>query len=104
MKIKFIVAPKGRNYKVGEVVDFKGAVEETYAMKYISREWAEPYDESAIKAADKAARDAQAKVDADAKTDADARAKAESEAKVKEADAKAKASQASQSGGANDRK
>lgn len=40
MKVKFIEAPKGRHYKVGEVVEFHGAVAETYARKFIHRGWA----------------------------------------------------------------
>lgn len=88
MKIKFVTAPKGRDYKVGQVVEFKGKVEETYALKFLSRGWAEPFDEAAAKAAEKASRDEQAEKDkqeADAKLDAEAKAKvlADAEAKSK---------------------
>lgn len=41
MKIRFIQSPKGRDFKVGDVVDFNGAVDEGYARKYIARGWAE---------------------------------------------------------------
>ena len=40
MKLKFVEAPKGRHYKVGEVVDFTGPVAEGYARKYMDRGWA----------------------------------------------------------------
>jgi hypothetical protein len=41
MKVKFIESPNGRKeYEVGDVVEFVGFVEETYARKYIDREWA----------------------------------------------------------------
>lgn len=47
MKVRFKEAPKGRDFKVGQVVEFKGAVDETYARKYIARGWAEEVDEAA---------------------------------------------------------
>lgn len=47
MKIRFNCAPKGRDYKAGEVVEFKGRIEETYARKYIARGWAAEVDEAA---------------------------------------------------------
>lgn len=40
MRIRFTEAPEGRDYKVGQVVEFKGPVEETYARKFIQRGWA----------------------------------------------------------------
>lgn len=82
MKIKFIQAPKGRDYKVGETVDFKGPVEQTYAMKFIQRGWAEPVDEAAIKASEKAAREAQEKIEGEARAAADAKAKVEAATKA----------------------
>ena len=45
MKIKFTEAPKGREYKAGDVVEFKGPIPEGYARKYINRGWAEEYTE-----------------------------------------------------------
>ncbi len=45
MKIKFNVAPKARDYKVGDVVEFNGPIPEGYARKYINRGWAEEYVE-----------------------------------------------------------
>lgn len=53
MKIEFTQAPKGRDYKVGDVVDFDGSVEETYARKFIARGWAKPVDSAAKQAKDK---------------------------------------------------
>lgn len=47
MKIRFTTAPKGRDYKVDQVVDFKGKIEEGYARKYIDRGWAVEIDEAA---------------------------------------------------------
>ncbi len=41
MKIKFIESPKGRDYKIGEEVDFVGHIQEAYARKFIDRGWAE---------------------------------------------------------------
>lgn len=84
MKIKFIESPNGREHKKGDIVDFKGRVEETYALKYIARGWAEPVDEAAIRAAEKAEKEEKER------TDAEAKAKAESDAKTK-ADAGARA-------------
>ena len=99
MKIEFIEAPKGRDYKAGDIVEFKGRVDEGYALKYISRGWAKPYDESAIKAAEKAAREEEARLkaeaDAKARDDAAARAKADAEAA---ANASAKANKTEGSG------
>ncbi len=43
MKIKFTEAPNGREFKVGDVVEFKGSIPEGYARKYINRGWAEEY-------------------------------------------------------------
>ncbi len=40
MRIRFIEVPIGRDYKVGQVVEFNGAVEQTYARKFITRGWA----------------------------------------------------------------
>ncbi|WP_158671931.1 hypothetical protein [Bradyrhizobium guangdongense] len=66
MKIKFIEQHiiRGQTraedvvYAKGQVVDFKGKVEETYARKYIDRGWAEPYDEAAERARARAESDA----------------------------------------------
>jgi hypothetical protein len=47
MKIKFLQSPNGRKqYSAGDVVEFVGPVEETYARKYIEREWAALADET----------------------------------------------------------
>jgi hypothetical protein len=43
MKVKFTQKPKGRSYKVGDIVEFKTEVEMTYARKYIDRGWAVEY-------------------------------------------------------------
>jgi hypothetical protein len=43
MKLKFTQKPKGRSYKVGDIVEFKSDVEMTYAHKYIARGWAVEY-------------------------------------------------------------
>jgi hypothetical protein len=40
MKIKFIEAPKGRDFKVGDIVELNGPLNEGYARKYINRGWA----------------------------------------------------------------
>lgn len=41
MKIKFVQRPSGgRDYEVGEEVEFAGRVEEGYAQKFIDRGWA----------------------------------------------------------------
>lgn len=56
MKIKFVATAKGRDWKVGEVRDFKGANEESYARKYIDRGWAE--EASAVIPATKPANEA----------------------------------------------
>ncbi len=45
MKIKFTEAPKGRDHKIGDVVEFNGPIPEGYARKYIARGWAEEYVE-----------------------------------------------------------
>lgn len=47
MKIRFLTEPKGRDYKKGQVVEFKSSVELTYARKFIARGWAEEIDEAA---------------------------------------------------------
>lgn len=47
MKIRFIVAPKGRDYKIDQVAEFKGKIEEGYARKYVARGWAVEIDEAA---------------------------------------------------------
>lgn len=82
MKIKFIEAPKGRDYKAGQIVEFTGPVETTYAMKYVARGWAEPYDEAAIKAAERAQREAQVKADEEARAAAKAKSDAVTKAKA----------------------
>jgi len=41
MKLRFIEAPKGRDFKVGDVVEFNTSIEHSYARKYIARGWAE---------------------------------------------------------------
>lgn len=42
MKIKFTAKPLGRpEYKIGDIVEFDGRIEEAYAQKYIDRGWAE---------------------------------------------------------------
>ena len=46
MKIEFVQASKGRDFKVGDVVEFEGKVEEGYARKYIQRGWAKPADDT----------------------------------------------------------
>jgi hypothetical protein len=46
MKIRFIETPKGRPYKAGDFVDFNGAVEETYARKFIRQGLAEEFKPS----------------------------------------------------------
>lgn len=61
MKIKFIEAPKGRDYKVGDIVEFKGLISEGYAQKYINRGWAiEVADEKPSKKAEPAPPKAEA--------------------------------------------
>ncbi len=45
MKIKFTAVPSARDYKVGDVVEFKGHIDVGYALKYINRGWAEEYEE-----------------------------------------------------------
>ena len=45
MKIKFTAVPPARDYKVGDVVEFKGHIDIGYALKYINRGWAEEYEE-----------------------------------------------------------
>ena len=96
MKIRFLLQPKGRSeYKAGDVVDFRGKVEEGYARKYIERGWAERADKpkAAVDDAEAKIADDKAKAEAEAKAkaDADAKAKADAEAKAKaDADAKAK--------------
>lgn len=40
MRVRFIEAPKARDYRVGDVVDFDGPIPETYARKFINRGWA----------------------------------------------------------------
>ena len=95
MKIKFTTSPKGRpEFKAGDILDFKGPVPETYANKFIARGWAEPYDDAAIKATEKA----RAKADADAQAEAAAREKEKAEA---EARIKAAADVKNKTGGAN---
>jgi len=93
VKIRFLLQPKGRSeYKAGDVVDFRGKVEEGYARKYIERGWAERADKpKAAVDADAEAKIADDRAKAEAKADADAKAKADAEAKAKaDADAKAK--------------
>lgn len=41
MRLKFLTAAPGRDFKPGETRDFNGPVEEGYARKYIDRGWAE---------------------------------------------------------------
>jgi parvulin-like peptidyl-prolyl isomerase len=104
MKIKFLRSyqPKqgdgqGPKYTAGQVVNFKGPVEETYAAKYVRLGLAEEFDETAARAADRKIKDEE-----DAKAEADTKAKADAEAKAKsEADAKAKAEAAAKAKGAN---
>ncbi len=50
MKIEFVQTAKGRDFKVGDIVEFKGMVEEGYAQKYIARGWARLVDAAAAKA------------------------------------------------------
>lgn len=88
MKIKFTEAPKGRAYKAGDIVEFKGKIDEGYALKYISRGWAEPYDDSAEKAAAKM----KAEEESRAKADAEQKAKDEADAKARIAAQSAKGS------------
>lgn len=83
MKIKFIEAPKGRDFKKGDVVDFKGKVDETYALKYIARGWAEPVDEAAVRAADKAEKEEKERADAEAKARAESGAKTNADAEAR---------------------
>ncbi|RWF66852.1 hypothetical protein [Mesorhizobium sp.] len=74
MKIKFIQKPKGRDYNVGDVVDFNGPVEESYATKFLNRGWAEPADDEAATHVEKTAADAEAAAARDAKANADYKA------------------------------
>ena len=76
MKIEFVQAPKGRDFKVGDVVDFKGQVEEDYAQKYIQRGWARPVDDAAADTATTAAAQVTAVVPADTQAADDVAAKA----------------------------
>ncbi len=59
MKIKFIESPPARpEYKKGDVVDFNGPVEESYAKKFLLRKWAEPVDKVASSVVEKASQEA----------------------------------------------
>lgn len=52
MRIKILVTPPGRQHlKVGEVMEFKGPVEEGYAKKYVARGWAEEVTGETVKPA-----------------------------------------------------
>lgn len=47
MKIRFTVDPKGRpEFKKDMVVEFKGALDEGYARKYVARGWAVEIEEA----------------------------------------------------------
>jgi hypothetical protein len=45
VKIRFTAVPPARDYKVGDIVEFKGHIDIGYAHKYINRGWAEEYVE-----------------------------------------------------------
>lgn len=92
MKITMLATPKGRpEFKKGETYDFNGAVEESYARKFIARGWAEPADKSA----EKAAREDRERKEAEARAAAEQAAKEKAEAEEK-ARAKAVAAAAAQ--------
>ncbi len=50
MKIEYIAKSKGRAWEIGDTAEFKGVVEEGYALKYMMSGWAKPLDEAASKA------------------------------------------------------
>lgn len=60
MKIKFVQKPIGRpEYNIGDVVEFNGPVEESYARKFLARGWAEPADKDSKSHVEKTAAEAE---------------------------------------------
>lgn len=78
MKIRFIANPPARpEYKKGDVVEFNGPVEESYAKKFLARGWAEPADKAAKEIVDKSVQEAKMADTEDKQQKADYKAQVE---------------------------